>query len=75
MELVAPPAVWSPRHHGAGTKSAAGQCTWGAPCGAEAVWSVHVADRGGESRRAACEEHRAASPVLSALPPATGPAG
>ncbi|MFD6877994.1 MULTISPECIES: hypothetical protein [unclassified Streptomyces] len=61
---------WAAGNHGAGTASARGECTWGAPCSRPPVWSVRVGDAGGDSWWAACADHDAASTTLS--PHATG---
>lgn len=69
MELLEPPTSWKPDKHRAGTKSRLGRCAWNAPCPNDAVWSVRVEDKGGDSWWAVCEEHRAGSSVLSAQHP------
>lgn len=56
---------WAAAHHRVGTASARGACTWGAPCSHPAAWSVRVSDAGGDSWWAACQDHAAASTVLS----------
>lgn len=41
-----------------GTKSGAGECTWGAPCGRPARWSViEHQSNGVDSRWATCDLH------------------
>lgn len=69
MELVEPPIRWTQDKHREGTESRQQRCAWQAPCCNDAAWSVHVTDKGGESWWAVCEEHRAASSVLSAMRP------
>ncbi|MER5777168.1 hypothetical protein ABT144_23280 [Streptomyces sp. NPDC002039] len=62
--------AWAAGNHRAGTASARGECTWGAPCAGRVEWSVRVTDAGGDSWWAACAKHAAASPLLS---PPEGP--